>query len=147
MYRSVGNTRLDCCSIFSIACLLFPRLCCLFICGPVLIVCLKWITSSLHSTPPSSTQEWFNVQLKLSKAIDARCVMIPADLQMELLIPLSLLSPPHLLPPFSSSGTILVDSSFWTLPLALLLSSVCCGCRAVAPTKIEMKKKQKHIKR
>lgn len=89
-----------------------------------------------------STEEWFHVQLNLSKAINTRSVMIPAALQMELLILLSLLPPPppHLLPPFSSPGTILVDSFLWTRLLALPLLSVCCRCRAVAPTKIEMKK-------
>lgn len=101
MFRSVGKRRLDCCSVFSMARLLLTPLlsCCLcrlFICAVVLIVCLKCITSSLHFSPPPlhSQEEWFHVQLNLSKAIDTRSVMIPADPQMELLILLSLLPPP-----------------------------------------------------
>lgn len=100
MYRSVGNTRLDCCSIFSIACLLFLRLLSLHLWPrPYRLSQVDHILSPFQPPHPP-TQEWFNVQLNLSKAIDARCVMIPADLQMELLIPLSLLSSP---PPSSSS--------------------------------------------
>lgn len=150
MYSWVGNPPLDCCSIVFIAHLLH----------------LSAVSSSLplSSSPLSlssgprplsisaclpSTEEWFNVQLNLSKAINTGSAMIPADLQMELLILLSLLPPPPPPPIFfllsSSSGTILVDSFLWTLLLALPLSSVCCRCRAVAPTKNrDLKKKKKN---
>lgn len=120
-------------------------LCRLLICAIVLIVRLECISSSLHFARLPSTEEWFNVQMNLSKAINTRSVMIPADLQMELLILLSLFLP-H--PPSSSSflrssGTILADSFLRTLLLALPLLSVCCRCRAVAPTKKEEKKNLK----
>lgn len=111
--------------------------------APVLIVCLKCITSSLHSSPPP--QEWFNVQLKLSKAIDARCVMIPADLQMELLIP-----PP---PPSSSSflflrhnisGLFFLDPSPRAPFVVRVLWVPCCSSNK---NRDEKKKKKKTIKR
>lgn len=154
LYRWVGNTRLDCCSIFPIACLL------LLVPPPSLLLFHRPYTSVWSVSHPlsisarlPSAQECFNVQPNLSEAINTRSVVIPADLQMELLILLSLLPPPpppppHLRPPFSSSGTILVDSFLWTLLLALpfvvrVLSVPCCSSNK---NRDEKNKKKTHKK-
>lgn len=81
-----------------------------------------------------STEEWFHVQLNLSKAINTRSVMIPAALQMELLILLSLLPPPP--PPSSSSflflrhnisGLFSLDPSPRAPFVVRVLSVPCCS--------------------
>lgn len=141
--------------MLSIACLLFPI-------SPVSsFVALSSVSSVQYPLPisvlPPFTQKWFNVQLKLWKAINTRCVMNPAELKMELLILLSLFSllffffplyaPLYLPFPYCSLFLFLwhnisESNPFWT---PTLLSSVCCGCCAVAPTKIEIKKEKNKL--
>ncbi len=135
--------------------------CLLFLISPVSsfgVSSLPSVSSVFYPLPISVLhlliQKWFNVQLTLLKSINTRFVMKLAELRMELLILLSLLSLlfffsmlffiPFFL--YCSSGTILVNQPHFLDLLLPFLSSVCCGCCAVAPTKIEIKKKNK-IKR
>lgn len=128
--------------MLSIACLLFPI-------SPVSsFVALSSVSTVQYPLPISVlslfTQKWFNVLLKLSKAINTQFVMKPAELKMELLILLSLLSLLFFLlyalryllfflivPSFSFSGTILVNPPpFWTPPRPLVvcvLWVLCCS--------------------
>lgn len=124
--------------MLSIACLLFPI-------SPVSsFVALSSVSSVQYplgiSALPPFTQKWFNVQLKLWKAINTRCVMKRAELKMELLILLSLFSflfflfplyallyllfPPFIVPSFSSSGTILVNPTLSGPPSSCRLCAV-----------------------
>lgn len=130
--------------MLTIGCLVFP----ISLVSSFVASSLLSVSSVSHPFSISAlflfSENWFNVQLKLSKAINTVFVMTPAELQMELLILLSLLallfssiisfiSPPsNIVPSFSSSGTVLVNSTFWTFPLCApfvvyVLWVLCCS--------------------
>lgn len=147
------HTRLDCCSIF------FHRLSPtspLSAASSSAPLSLSSVSSVSHPLPLSarlpSTEEWFNVQLDLSKAINTRSVMIPADLPMELLILLSLLPPP---PPSSYSflflrhnisGLFSLDPSPRAPFVVRVLSVPCCSSNKNRDEG-KRKKKKNSIKR